>query len=225
VSDSDEPPVIKARPVYGELGQHELQLRFLGVGAMNSPRYAPAGLLVVHRNGNVMLDGGPGARPEPPLNAWLVTDLRAELIADIRRLARAHGLEPAVSPYQAEELLITPGPVAHTNHPTWGYLIMWRGRSAVWAPEFSEFPAWAAGAELVFADVAGWRRPIRFRGVWEAMPPRSTRWSRHANTGSIVWCWRILGDPRSGRWRPARWRPTARSVANAAISCYDTSSD
>jgi hypothetical protein len=31
----------------------------------------------------------------------------------------------------------------------------------VWAPEFFEFPDWAAGADLMFADAAGWSRPIR----------------------------------------------------------------
>jgi Beta-lactamase superfamily domain len=141
-----------------------LRLKLLGVGAMSSPRYAPAGLLVLHSAGNVMLDGGPGAEPEPPSAAWLVTDLRAELIAQIRRLARARGLEPAVRTYQADGLVIVPHPVAHTNHPTWGYLMSWRGRLAAWAPEFSEFPAWASGVDLMFADAAGWRRPIRFRG-------------------------------------------------------------
>jgi hypothetical protein len=143
---------------------HALRLKLLGVGAMASPRYAPAGLLVFHPTGNVMLDGGPGAEPEPPLAAWLVTDLRAELIAQIRRLARAQGVEPAVRTYQADGLVIVPHLVAHTSHPAWGYRITWLGRSAAWAPEFLEFPAWARGVDLMFADAAGWRRPIRFRG-------------------------------------------------------------
>ena len=38
--------------------------------------------------------------------------------------------------------------------------------SVAWAPESWEFPAWAAGVDLMFADAAGWNRPIRFaRGV------------------------------------------------------------
>jgi hypothetical protein len=100
----------------------ELRLRLLGVGAMDSPRYAPAGLLVVHPNGNMMLDGAQASKPEPPLRAWLVTDLRAELIAEIRRLAGVNGLEPGGQPYQADGLVITPHPVVHTSHPTWAYL-------------------------------------------------------------------------------------------------------
>lgn len=36
-----------------------------------------------------MIDGGPGAAPRGELDAWLVTNERAELIAGIRRLARA----------------------------------------------------------------------------------------------------------------------------------------
>jgi hypothetical protein len=53
-----------------------LRLKLLGVGAMYSPRYAPAGLLVLHSAGNVMLDGGPGAVPEPPAAAWFLERLR-----------------------------------------------------------------------------------------------------------------------------------------------------
>jgi len=34
----------------------------------------------------------------------------------------------------------------------------------VWAPEFWTFPHWAAGCDLMFADAAGWARPIRFAG-------------------------------------------------------------
>jgi hypothetical protein len=34
----------------------------------------------------------------------------------------------------------------------------------VWAPEFWEFPSWAQGADLMFAEAAGWDRPIRFAG-------------------------------------------------------------
>jgi hypothetical protein len=53
-------------------------------------------MLLLHRAGNVRLDGGPTAEPEPPLAAWLVTDPRVELIDQIRRLARTLDLEPAV---------------------------------------------------------------------------------------------------------------------------------
>lgn len=37
------------------------------------------------------------------------------------------------------------------------------GRKIVWAPEFFEFPSWAAGADMMFAEASGWNRPIRFR--------------------------------------------------------------
>jgi ABC-type ATPase involved in cell division len=52
--------------------------------------------------------------------------------------------------------------VVHTNHPAGGYLITAPGRVVVWAPEFLEFPPWAEGADLMFAEAAGWDRPIRF---------------------------------------------------------------
>lgn len=131
---------------------------------MNSPRYLPAGLLVRHPGGTVMLDGGPGAEPVAGVSAWLVTDLRSELAGPLRRLARARGVALAAASYRAGDLAITPMPVTHTNHETWGYLLEHAGRTAVWAPEFWEFPPWAAGADLMFADGAAWQRPIRFRG-------------------------------------------------------------
>lgn len=52
--------------------------------------------------------------------------------------------------------------MVHTSHAAFGYLIEAAGRRVAWAPEFFEFPAWAAGVDLMFADTAGWARPIRF---------------------------------------------------------------
>ncbi|HEU4979724.1 MAG TPA: hypothetical protein VFT14_00810, partial [Solirubrobacterales bacterium] len=76
------------------------RLTLLGTGAMNSPRFAPAGLLVEHEGSRLMVDGGPGAEPRGPLDAWLVTDARAELIGQIRQLAAALGVAPVVGPYR-----------------------------------------------------------------------------------------------------------------------------
>ena len=71
-----------------------LRLTLLGIGAMASPRYKPAGVLVEYGGARVMIDGGPGSAPDGPLDAWLVTDERCELMPRIRRLARARGIEP-----------------------------------------------------------------------------------------------------------------------------------
>jgi hypothetical protein len=117
-----------------------VRLVTLGVGAQNSPRYAPAGLLVTHGGVRVMIDGGPGAAPSVGLDAWLVTDMRGELIAAIRTLARARGLRPYAGPFQRGDLHITARPVVHTSHPTCGYRIEAAGLRVVWAPEFYEFP-------------------------------------------------------------------------------------
>jgi len=136
----------------------------VGIGAAASPRYPPAGLLVEHRGSRVMLDGGPGADVDGPLDAWLVTDERAELIAAIRRMARGLRVEPRVAEFDGPGLRITPRPVVHTSHPAFGYLIRAAGRLVVWAPEFWTFPDWASGADLLFGDAAGWSRPIRFAG-------------------------------------------------------------
>src|SRR5262249_31403608 len=140
----------------------ELRLTLLGVGAMKSPRYAPAGLLAEHGRERVAIDGGPGAAPGSPPAAWLVTDERAELIRELRHMAAAYSLVPHVGRYASNGLEITPHPVVHTSHPTFGYLIEAAGRAVAWAPEFLEFPPWAANVDLLFADAAGWARPIRF---------------------------------------------------------------
>jgi hypothetical protein len=136
----------------------------LGVGAMNSPRYGPAGLLVTHRGHRIALDGGPGAEPPAEIEAWLVTDASAELAGPIRHLAAQRGLEPVVGDYQMDSFQVRHREVVHTSHPTYGYLLEDNGRRVVWAPEFWAFPSWADGADLMFADGAGWNRPIRFRG-------------------------------------------------------------
>jgi hypothetical protein len=134
------------------------------MGAMRSPRYRPAGLLVSYQGHRVMVDGGPEAEPPVAVEAWLVTDERGELIAAIRRLARARGLEPAVASYRSPGLFVAPRPVVHTSHPAYGYLIEAPGLKAAWAPEFWRFPDWAEGVDLMFAEAAGWDHPIRFAG-------------------------------------------------------------
>ncbi len=103
------------------------------------------------------------AEPDGELDAWLVTDERGELMREIRRLARARGLEPVAKTYSSSGLTITRRRVVHTSHDAFGYLIEAAGGRVIWAPEFFEFPRWVAGADLMFAEVAGWDRPIRFR--------------------------------------------------------------
>jgi hypothetical protein len=134
----------------------------LGVGAMNSPRYLPAGLLLECGRHRVMLDGGPGAEPRGRLDAWLVTDERSELIREIRGRARALGVEPRVTSYEVPGLRIEPRPVVHTSHPAFGYLVEFDGTKVVWAPEFLVFPRWARCARLMFAEAAGYDRRILF---------------------------------------------------------------
>lgn len=183
-----------------------LRLTLLGVGAMSSPRYAPAGLLIAHRSGRVMIDGGPGAVPSRPVDAWLVTDDRAELIREIRVLARSRGLEPRVARFQRDDLAVRPRRVVHTSHPTYGYLITAGRMTAVWAPEFWEFPRWARDADLMFADAAGWKRPIRFaRGVGgHACVLDVSREAERARVGRLVFA--HIGRP-SIRARDAGQEP------------------
>jgi hypothetical protein len=134
----------------------------LGIGAAASPRYPPAGLLIEIPTARVALDGGPGAEPTGRLDAWLVTDAKAELMPALRRLARARELSVAVDHFDQPGLVVDPQPVVHTSHPAYGYRIEAGGRTVVWAPEFLRFPDWADGADLMFAEGSSWDRPIRF---------------------------------------------------------------
>jgi ribonuclease BN (tRNA processing enzyme) len=129
------------------------------------------------------------------LAAWLVTDPQAELIADIRRRARDLGVVAQVAAYTSEDFEVTPLPVEHTSHETWGYRLRRSGRSAVWAPEFATFPSWAAGADLMFAEGASWSRPIRFRGGvgGHAAVLETARAARDARVGRLVFA--HLGRP------------------------------
>lgn len=136
----------------------------MGVGAMRSPRFAPAGLLVEHGRSRVMLDGGEGAAPTGRLDAWLVTDDRAELIREIRALARVHGISAGVEEIALDGLRFSPRSVVHTSHPAWGYEIAFGRRRVVWAPEFFAFPEWAAGCDLMFAEAASFDSAIHFAG-------------------------------------------------------------
>jgi hypothetical protein len=137
------------------------RLTLTGVGAMASPRFAPAGLLIDLDGTFVMIDGG-DRRPPVTLDAWLVTDGHSELIREIRRLAAQSGLEPAPSSFHRAALEVDPRPVIHTSHETYGFLIQAGGHRIAWAPEFFVFPQWAAGSTLMFADGAAWDRPISF---------------------------------------------------------------
>lgn len=145
-----------------------LTLTLLGVGAMRSPRYAPAGLLVTFGSHRIMLDGGAEANPKGRLDAWLLSDGRCELVSDIRAQARAHRVAADVAEFTAPGLAIRPYPVVHTSHPTFGYLIdVVVGRRRIrcaWAPEFFVFPSWVAGVDLMFAEAASYARPIHFAG-------------------------------------------------------------
>lgn len=163
-------------------------MTLLGIGAMASPRYRPAGLLVEYGKVRVMIDGGPRALAAGPLDAWLLTDEHGELVAAIRRLARRRAITPMVGRFAHRRLSIVPRRVTHTSHPAFGYLIQAPRKLAVWAPEFYRFPRWARGADVMFAEAASWSRPIRFRGGvgGHAAVIDVARWARKAGVRRLV---------------------------------------
>jgi len=136
------PPLQAGEPSHAPTPR--VRLTLLGVGAMNSPRFAPAGLLVRCGDAVVAIDGGPGAEPPVAVDAWLVTDEHAELRAALRRLARARDMPaPALAEHVTGILAVRPFPVEHTSHPAYGYRISAGGQIAVWAPESWRYPCWA----------------------------------------------------------------------------------
>jgi hypothetical protein len=164
MADGEPGTILSARAL--RASARALRLVTVGVGAQRSPRFAPAGLLVVAAACRLLIDGGPDSAPAGHLDAWLVCDERSELMSAIRRTARQRGLEPRAAGFTGKGLVAECLPVVHTSHPAYGYRIRAGRWTAVWAPEFWEFPGWAAGADLMFAEAAGWERPIRFaRGV------------------------------------------------------------
>jgi len=139
-----------------------VRFKLTGVGAMRSPRYRPAGLLIECGHLRVLIDGE--VPPRGRLDAWLVCDERAELASAIRTHARARGLEPRVAPFADGAMRIEPRAVVHTSHPTFGYAISAGAARVVWAPEFFRFPRWIRDVDLLFAEGASYRAPIRFAG-------------------------------------------------------------
>ncbi|MER5217703.1 hypothetical protein ABT063_46140 [Streptomyces sp. NPDC002838] len=105
----------------------------------------------------------PNRRPDG-WGGWLVTDEQAELRSALRRSAAERGVAIRAGDLDLGEVRVGCRPVVHTSHPAYGYRIEAGDLVVVWAPEFWEFPAWAAGADLMFAEAAAWNRAIRFRG-------------------------------------------------------------
>ena len=197
-------------------GADAVRLVTLGVGAQNSPRHRPAGLLLTSGRVRIMIDGGPGAVPRGRLDAWLVTDERAELIGAIRRSAKTKGLRPYAGAFRKDGVRLERRRVIHTNHPTYGYRIRVGGRVVVWAPEFYRFPAWAGGADVMFAEGAGWDHPIRFAGGVGG----------HMDVLAVADRARRMGTPglpavalAAAGWRPSQPMPPLRNALARCGAC------
>jgi hypothetical protein len=133
-------------------------LILLGVGAAGCVEYAPAGLLLEYGHVRVGFDGGPGSEPPESIHAWLVCDLHDDLQPARRRIAQETGMpDPAVVPYDHLPLRIEPMPVAQLAY---GYRFTVGHRVGVWTPVLGGFPAWAEGADLMFADATESRAQV-----------------------------------------------------------------
>ena len=113
-------------------------------------------------------------------------------------------------------LTITPRPVVHTSHPACGYLIEAGGGRTAWAPEFLEFPSWAAGADLMFAEAAGWARPIRFAKDTGGHAPALEVAEQAARHGVRRLVFAHIGRP-SPRWTPGSVPPFGEIGAEGAV--------
>jgi hypothetical protein len=113
---------------------------------MASERYASAGLLIERHGRAIMIGGGLGAEPDRPVEDWLVTDERAELIAKIRRMAREKfSVRPRAGSASLDDLRIDAEPVVHTSQATYGYRLQLGNSMAAWRPNSWSSP----GAPLV----------------------------------------------------------------------------
>jgi hypothetical protein len=140
-------------------------LVLLGVGTARSPRFAPAGLLVEYGHTRVGIDGGPGSEPPENVDAWLVRDEDGPLQPERMALAADEDMTaPVTGPFHHGTLHIEPLPVRCGGRRMHGYRITAGRHTAVWAPEFTEFPSWAEGADLVFADATAWEAGSRGTG-------------------------------------------------------------
>jgi hypothetical protein len=140
-------------------------------------------------------------------------------------VSQENGVVPQVAPVSFEGLGIEPHDVVHTSHPIYGYLIRAGDRAIAWAPEFWELPDRVAGVDLLFADAAGRRQPIRFargrRTRGRARHRGARREAGRAPPGVLAHPTTGHPGPRSGRGLPfgefgsdgALYRPASRIQA------------
>lgn len=143
----------------------DVRCTLTGVGALASPRFLHAGLLLEYKSLAIIFDGGEYI-PHVVRNAhaWLLTDMRGEHVSKVRQAARRWNVIPSQRRLTVEGVMITPMPVVHTNHPTCGYLIETPYRKIAWCPEYYAWPKWCRNLDLMFSEAAGWDRPIHFAG-------------------------------------------------------------
>ena len=164
---------------------HWLRLTLLGVGAMNSPRFAPAGLLLRCGGHRVAFDGGPGAEPPPGrLDAWLVTDESSELKSVLRRRAAMRDVRILACDLRVGEVMVRCRPLMFAEAAAWDRPIRFRGGVGGHASvrDIGEQAARYGVRHLVHAHIG---RPC-LRAMDAGRKPAAGEWGVEGRTYSLL---------------------------------------
>ena len=150
-----------------ELSEDKFYIKFIGTGAMNSPRKDES-LFIDTGKYTVLIDAGkdikPGDIPKKP-DLMIATDEESKNFAELKRLAKHFGSTIGTEDeYELGDLKIIRHPVKHTSHPTYGFEILYKGAKISYAPEFYTTPKWIDGSDLAILEGSAWSRPITFTG-------------------------------------------------------------
>ena len=191
-----------------------LRLTLLGAGAMNSPRYPPAGLLARYRRQQIMLDGGPGAEPARSQPGWSATpkaSCAASCARSLKPVACNHASRPSQWPTLSSNRTGLPTPAtppgvtccAFPPRPPPG-----RRNSGPSPPGRRE---WILCSPMRLAGIAPSVSPAAPGGTWRQWKSPS----RPGSTGFTSSCSPISVGLRSARWMPGNFRLSANGVGRA----------
>ena len=172
------------------------RLYLLGTGVAGSLKRAPAGMLLEYGHARVGFDGGPGSEPPEHVHAWLICDPDDVAMPELRRMALHTGMPlPERKPYAKGVVRAEP---LETGRGTYGYRIECGHQLISWVPRADDFPDWAEGSELMFADGA---EPERIQRIAEAAKRRQVSRLVYARLGDVALALDAAGRaPPFGEW-------------------------